>query len=154
MLKMPSLYVWPLAPEKFRPQRGRLQSQATRGGAPVATCETSHMIEEDIHQLIEQELRESSNWAVPTKPEILSRLVPPRKMSFLVDLDWNQSLDLWLVYENTDDGFEFKVVYNETTGKFGLAISLVGFNRDLVLGFYTSFQDTLREFDLSDIDHL
>ena len=66
------------------------------------------MTEEDIHQLIEQELRESSNWAAPTKPEILSRLVRPRKMPFLVDMDWNHVLDLWLVYENTDDGFEFR----------------------------------------------
>jgi len=112
------------------------------------------MTEEDIHQLIEQELRESSNWAAPTKPEILSRLVRPRKMPFLVDMDWNHVLDLWLVYENTDDGFEFKVVYDETTGKFGLAISLGGGNRELVLGFYPSFQDTLKEFDLSEIDPL
>ena len=112
------------------------------------------MSEKEIHQLIEQELRGAPNGGLWENPEFLSRLVRPRKMPFLVDMDWNHKLDLWLVYENTDDGFEFKIVYDETTGKFGLAISLGGFNRELVLGFYTSFLDTLKEFDLSGIDPL
>jgi len=112
------------------------------------------MTEESIHQLIERELGESSNWPVLTKQKIISRLVHPRKMPFLVDLDWNQSLDLWLIYEDTDDGFEFKIAYNETTGKFGLAIALGGMNQDLVLCFYASFQDTLKELYPSEVDHL
>ena len=112
------------------------------------------MSEEEIRQIIEQELRESLNGALWEKPEVLSRLVSPRKMPFLVDLDWNKSLDLWLVYENTDDGFEFKIVYDETTGKFGLAISLGGGNRELVLCFYPSFQDTLKGLYPSDLNVL
>ena len=110
------------------------------------------MSEEEIRQIIEQELREAPNGSLGENPDILSRLVSPRKMPFLVDLDWNQSLDLWLVYEDTDDGFEFKIAYNETTGKFGLAIALGGFNQDLVLCFYSSFEDTLKEFYPSEID--
>ena len=106
------------------------------------------MSEKEIHQLIEQELRGAPNGGLWEKPEFLSRLVRPRKMPFLVDMDWNHALDLWLVYENTDDGFEFKVVYDETTSKFGLAVSLGGYNRDLVLCFYPSFLDTLKEFGL------
>lgn len=112
------------------------------------------MSEEKVCQIIEQELRESPNWLAPTKSEILSRLVRPRKKPFLVDMDWNQALDLWLVYENTDEGFEFKVVYDETTNKFGLAVSLGGCNLDFVLCFYPSFLDTLKEFSLSEMDPL
>jgi hypothetical protein len=110
------------------------------------------MTERNIHELIELELGESSNWPVRTKQKIISRLVHPRKMPFLVDLDWNQSLDLWLIYEDTDDGFEFKIAYNETTGKFGLAIAPGGMNQDLVLCFYSSIEDTLKEFYPAEID--
>ena len=110
------------------------------------------MAEEEIRQIIEQELRKSSNWAAWNEPEILPRLVSPRKMPFLVDLDWNQSLDLWLVYEDADDGSGFKIVYDESTRKFGLAISLGGFSRELVLCFYGSFQDTLRGLHQLDLD--
>jgi hypothetical protein len=105
-----------------------------------------HFSEEAIRQIIEQELRGASNEELWENAEILSGFVRPRKMSFLVDLDWNQSLDLWLVYEHVDDGFEFKIVYDEATGKFGLAIAPGGFNQDLVLCFYSSFHDTLKEF--------
>jgi hypothetical protein len=112
------------------------------------------MTEENIHQLIEQELHCSSSWAVQTKSEILARLVRPRKMPFRVDLDWNRSLDLWLVYEQSDDSFEFKIVYDEATGKYGLAIALGGFSQDLVLCFYASFQDTLKEFYPAEVDNL
>ena len=110
------------------------------------------MVEEEIRQIIEQELRGASNGWLGGKPKILSRLVPPRKIPFLVDLDWNESLDLWLVYEDTDDASGFKIAYDESTGKFGLAISLGGFERELVLCFYKSFQDTLEEMYPSDLD--
>ena len=112
------------------------------------------MTSEEIHQIIDLEVRQSTQMDVHLKLKVLSRLVHPQKLPFLVDLDWNQSLDLWLVYEQSDDGSEFKIVYDEMTGKYGLAIGLGGVNQGLVLRFYSTFQDSLREFYPSEIDFL
>src|SRR3990172_9166609 len=112
------------------------------------------MSEEEIRRIIKQELCEQLLKRIPGKPSIQQRLVTPRKMPFLVDLDWNQSLDFWLVYEDLLDGTGFKIVFDDSTGKYGLVISLGVFNRELVLRFYESFQDALNELHQMDDEDL
>jgi len=112
------------------------------------------MSEEEIAQIIEQKVWKSLDGTLWEKPENLTRLVFPQKKPFLVDLDWNQSLDFWLIYEEMMDGTGFKIVFDDSNGKYGLAISLGVLNRELVLRFYESFQDALNELPQKDSEDL
>lgn len=50
---------------------------------------------------------------------------------------------LWLVLEELpEDRSGYKVVYDESAGEFGLAVS--GTDRDVFIGYYGGFLDTLR----------
>ncbi|MFN8007596.1 MAG: hypothetical protein U0V70_11335 [Terriglobia bacterium] len=111
------------------------------------------MIEAEITRIIEQELQSSVSRSVLRHPQIRSGLVSPQRTSYLVDLDWNRTLDFWLVYEDPDDPAGYTVAFDDSTQKFGLAITLGGFNRRLILGFYPSFQETLSEMYPHLLDH-
>ena len=101
------------------------------------------MSEEEIAQIIGQKVWKSLDGTLWEKPENLTRLVFPQKKPFLVDLDWNQSLDFWLIYEEMMDGTGFKIVFDDSTGKYGLAVSVPGCSHELVLRFYESFGEAL-----------
>lgn len=108
------------------------------------------MPEEEIGIVIGEKVRTSLGGTCWHRPEILSRLVSPRKKPFLVDLDWDQSVEFWLIYEESTDGIGYKIVFEDSTGRYGLAVSVPGSSHDLVLGFYESLREVLSSIEISE----
>lgn len=97
----------------------------------------------EISEIIECEI--DGNWSLSNAHGIdLKRcLTIPTKRVYEDSFDQNESLELWLVLEETpEDQSGYKIVFDESSRMFGLAVK--GFkNKDVFLGYYGSFLETL-----------
>ena len=96
----------------------------------------------EVTEIIEREM--AGNWSLSNAHgvDLKKCLVPPAKRVYNDSFDEGKTLELWLVLEEDPvAGSGYKIVFDEETRKFGLAVSAV--DRDLFLGFYGSFLETL-----------
>lgn len=97
----------------------------------------------EITRIIEAEV--AGNWQISNAHGVNLRrcLVPPEKKTFIDVADNSKMHELWLVLEEDPiDCDDYKVVFDEETGYFGLAIKLTS-GVEAYLGAYGSFLETL-----------
>ena len=69
-------------------------------------------------------------------------LIPPVKRMYEDSFKTGEMIELWLVLEEIPaDRSGYKIVFDEQTRRFGLATA--GTERDVFLGYYGSFLNTL-----------
>ena len=97
----------------------------------------------DVTRIIEGEI--GSDWSHTNAHgvDLRSCLWPPERLSFSDPLDSNRCFDLWLVLEeNPRTRGGYKIVFDEQRREFGLATREQS-GRDVLLGFYGTFMETL-----------
>ncbi len=98
---------------------------------------TSNQIKEIIHQEIGDRWDISNAHGVVLKDCIIE---PIKKRYF--SFDESESYELWTVLEELPDGTGYKIIYNESTQMFSLAM-LSNKNTHIDLGSYGDFMTTL-----------
>ncbi len=97
----------------------------------------------EISNIIMREI--NGNWSLSNAHGVDLKLclVTPTKQIYDDSFNQNETLELWLVLEEIpENNSGYKIVFDEKTTIFGLATS--GFQeRDVFLGFYGSFLETL-----------
>lgn len=97
----------------------------------------------EVSKLIEREI--NGDWSLSNAHGVNLRrcLVIPTIQIYENSFRDGETLELWLVLEETPgDESGYKIVFDEKSGAFGLATK--GFRRrDVFLGFYGTFLDTL-----------
>ena len=98
----------------------------------------------EVSQIVMEEI--AGNWSVSNAHGVdLKRcLVVPTRRDYADPIVEGSSHSLWLVLEEVpEDQSGYKIVFDEATHKFGLATGDVKQNRDVFLGFYGTFLETL-----------
>ena len=98
----------------------------------------------EVSQIVENEI--NGNWSVSNAHGVdLKRcLVVPARRDYADSFADGQSLSLWLVLEEApEDQSGYKIVFDEGTRQFGLATKHREGDRDVFLGFYGTFLETL-----------
>ena len=96
----------------------------------------------EIQKIIEAEI--AGNWDRwnPHGVKLRTCLVTPEKKTY--GLHGGGTQELWLVLEeNPETHFGYRIVFDEQTGKFGLAMDQMSDPVDFYLGPYGSFLTTL-----------
>jgi hypothetical protein len=102
------------------------------------------MTSEEITKLIETEI--DGDWSRSNLHGVFLKkcLVYPVKKVYEDSFKEGSTIDLWLVLEevpeNTNLGY--KIVFDEESKYFGLAVA--GLHKDIFIGFYGTFLDTLQ----------
>jgi hypothetical protein len=97
-----------------------------------------------VSQIVADEI--NGDWSVSNAHGIdLKRcLVVPARHDYADPITEDQSVSLWLVLEEVpEDQSGYKIVFDEATLQFGLAIGDTERNRDVFLGYYGTFLETL-----------
>lgn len=98
----------------------------------------------EVSAIIEQEI--DGNWSRSNAHGVdLKRclIVPPVKRIYEDSFKEGETLALWLVLEEIPESSTgYKIVFDEASGMFGLAIS-GAHNNDVLIGFYGTFLETL-----------
>jgi hypothetical protein len=98
----------------------------------------------EVSEIIEREV--AGNWSLSNAHGVdLKRclIVPPVKRVYEDSFKEGETLELWLVLEEIPESNSgYKIVFDEASGMFGLAISGTH-NNDVFIGFYGTFLETL-----------
>src|SRR5215211_6685835 len=96
----------------------------------------------EISQIIERELK--GNWSLSNAHGVdLKRCLVNPILQRYDNFNQTENLRLWLVLEEMpDDKSGYKIVFDEKSKMFGLAMSSFG-GCDIFLGFYGTFLETL-----------
>ncbi len=97
---------------------------------------------DEVTQKIEKEI--NGQWLLSNAHGVDLRrcLVNPIKKTYQ-DIASDDSIELWLILEeNPETHSGYKIVMDEETGDFGLAI-ISDKNEDIFIGFYGTFLETL-----------
>jgi hypothetical protein len=97
----------------------------------------------EVSELIEREI--NGDWWLSNAHGVDLRrcLVTPAVRVYEDSFRDGETLELWLVLEEApEDESGYKIVFDEKSGAFGLAARGFG-QRDVFLGFYGTFLDTL-----------
>jgi hypothetical protein len=97
----------------------------------------------EVSEIIEREV--NGNWSLSNAHGVdLKRcLVPPVKKTYEDSFKEGVTIELWLVLEEIpEDKSGYKIVYDENSAMFGLAIN-GAHAHDVFIGFYGTFLETL-----------
>jgi hypothetical protein len=98
----------------------------------------------EVAKIVEDEI--DCNWSASNAHgvDLKHCLVVPTRRDYTDPIAEGQSLSLWLVLEEVpEDQSGYKIVFDEVTRQFGLATGDTERNRDVFLGFYGTFLETL-----------
>lgn len=101
------------------------------------------MLPAEVSKIIEHEIGGDWDRPNPHGVDLRTCLVTPECRMFTDPVDDTQTCKLWLVLEEepkTRGGY--KIVFDEVSGQFGLAIT-DQHGRDVFLGYYGTFLETL-----------
>jgi len=103
------------------------------------------MTAQQVTELIEKEI--AGDWNRPNPHGVnLKRclVVPPVRKSYDDACHDGQAVDLWLVLEEIPEKKSgYKIVFDDSTGQFGLATDDVRTSRAVFIGYYGTFLETL-----------
>jgi len=101
------------------------------------------MDRQDIKSIIQDELETNCDFPNDHKVELDRCLIEPIKHTYLDSFNNNKEIQLWTVFEETDDREGYKIVYDPEENMFGLGIK--SNNDELIfIGYYGTFTETLR----------
>jgi len=98
----------------------------------------------EVSEIIEREV--NSNWSLSNAHGVdLKRcLVLPNKKTYEDSFRQGETIELWLVLEEIpEDRSGYKIVYDEKSAMFGLAVNSAHAD-DVFIGFYGTFLETLK----------
>ncbi len=101
------------------------------------------MTPNEITELISAEV--GDDWSLSNNHgvDLKKCLVTPERRVYDDSFDEGRTVELWLVLEESPaDGAGYKIVFDEETRRFGLAVSSKA-GRDVFIGFYGDFVETL-----------
>jgi hypothetical protein len=98
----------------------------------------------EVSRIVTDEI--GSNWSISNAHSVdLKRcLVVPTKHDYRDSFNEGGVISLWLVLEEVpEDNSGYKIVFDETTRRFGLATGDAQQRQHVFLGFYGTFLETL-----------
>jgi hypothetical protein len=97
----------------------------------------------EISEIIEREIDGNRSPSNAHGVDLRRCLVAPVKQAYQDSFKEGETIELWLVLEEVPENKSgYKIVFDEQTRMFGLAMSVVD-QPDMFLGFYGTFLETL-----------
>ena len=107
-------------------------------------CSVVGMKASEVSEIVEREI--DGNWSLSNAHGVNLQkclIAPPVKRVYEDSFKEGEALEMWLVLEEIpEDKTGYKIVFDEESGMFGLAISGKHDN-DVFIGFYGTFLETL-----------
>lgn len=98
----------------------------------------------EVAQIVNDQI--AGNWSVSNAHgvDLKACLVTPVRRDYADPINDTLKQSLWLVLEEIpDDNSGYKIVFDETTHLFGLAMEDAQRQQDIFLGFYGTFLETV-----------
>ena len=100
------------------------------------------MNEKEVKEIISRQIEAAKRSATLNGIDLDKHLVQPTKKRYRDCADLGNTIELWLVFQESPEGDGFKIVFDEQSGQFGLATS-GKYELDTLIGLHGTFLDTL-----------